>query len=182
MAAIFLSHSSKDDTVAGELKSWLEARGHTVFLDFDPEAGIRGGANWEQTIYDRLRICRVVIPLLTLNWLSSKWCFAEVVHARSSGKTILPLRVADCDASEVFPAIQQIDLARDAEEGYQRLELALQDVFSWDASRPRRTLACWRLKRTTRRFSSALNPRSRTASRPWKACAGKIRRIGVGPR
>lgn len=78
----------------------------------------------------------MVIPLLTLNWLSSKWCFAEVVHARSSGKAILPLKFVDCDASEVFPTIQQIDLARDAEEGYQRLELALQDVFSWNASRP----------------------------------------------
>lgn len=136
MAAIFLSHSSKDDAVAGELKSWLEERGHSVFLDFDPEAGIRGGADWEQTLYDRLRICCVVIPLLTLNWLSSKWCFAEVVHARSSGKAILPLKVADCDASEVFPAIQQIDLVHDAEEGYQRLEFALKDVFSWDMSRP----------------------------------------------
>jgi len=136
LAAIFISHSSKDDAVAGELKSWLEARGHSVFLDFDPEAGLKGGADWEQTLYERLRVCRVVIPLLTLNWLSSKWCFAKVVHARSSGKAILPLKVADCDASEVFPAIQHIDLARDAEEGYQRLDLALQDVFSWDTKRP----------------------------------------------
>jgi hypothetical protein len=45
MTAIFLSHSSKDNTAAGELKSWLEVepRNHSVFLDFDPEAGIKGG-------------------------------------------------------------------------------------------------------------------------------------------
>jgi hypothetical protein len=137
MTAIFLSHSSKDNAAAGELKIWLEAepRNHSVFLDFDPEAGIKGGANWEQTLYERLRICRVVIPLLTPDWLSSKWCFAEVVQARSNGKAIVPLKVADCDALNVFPAIQQIDLTHDAEEGYQRLELSLREVFSWNESR-----------------------------------------------
>ena len=93
MTAIFLSHSSKDSAAAGELKSWLEGepRNHSVFLDFDPEAGMKGGTDWEQTLYERLRTCRVVIPLLTQGWLSSKWCFAEVVHARSSGKAIVPL-------------------------------------------------------------------------------------------
>lgn len=81
-------------------------------------------------------MCRVVIPLLTTYWLSSKWCFAEIVQARSSGKTILPLKVAECDAQGVLPAIQQIDLKRYPQEGYKRLELAPRDVFPWDASRP----------------------------------------------
>ena len=84
MTAIFISHSSADNAAADEIKRWLEAepRNHSVFLDFDPEAGIKAGTDWEQTLYERLRTCRVVIPLLTRDWLASKWCFAEVVHAR----------------------------------------------------------------------------------------------------
>jgi hypothetical protein len=37
------------------MKSWLEAQGHSsLFLDFDPEAGIKGGSSWEQTLYQQL--------------------------------------------------------------------------------------------------------------------------------
>jgi hypothetical protein len=52
MTAIFISHSSADNAAAAEMKCWLEAQGHTsLFLDFDPEAGIKGGSGWEQTLY-----------------------------------------------------------------------------------------------------------------------------------
>ena len=41
MTAIFISHSSADNNAASEMKAWLEQQGHTsLFLDFDPEAGI----------------------------------------------------------------------------------------------------------------------------------------------
>jgi WD40 repeat protein len=136
MTAIFLSHSSKDKAAAQELETRLRESGHAVFLDFDPETGIKGGADWEQTLYERLRQCRVVVPLLTPDWLHSKWCFAEVVQARSSGKAIVPLKVADCDTSGIFRDLQQIDLTLDPEEGYRRLEIALREVFPWDPGRP----------------------------------------------
>ncbi|HJY82050.1 MAG TPA: hypothetical protein VKK81_13335 [Candidatus Binatia bacterium] len=42
MTAIFISHSSADNATAAEMKAWLEVQGHTsLFLDFDPEAGIK---------------------------------------------------------------------------------------------------------------------------------------------
>ena len=45
MSAIFISHSSVDAAHAARMKGWLEAQGHTsLFLDFDPEAGIRAGS------------------------------------------------------------------------------------------------------------------------------------------
>jgi hypothetical protein len=72
MKTIFVSHSSRDRAAAEELERWLQTLGHGVFLDFDPEAGIKGGADWEQILYQRLRVCRVVIPLLTPSWLESK--------------------------------------------------------------------------------------------------------------
>lgn len=144
MSAIFISHSSADNTAAAQMKAWLEARGHTsLFLDFDPEAGIKGGAAWEQTLYRKLRQCQAVIALLTPNWLASKWCFAELVQARERGKAIFPVKVQPCDTSGVFSDIQHIDLTAQPEEGYERLRIGLRergldplDVFDWDPKRP----------------------------------------------
>ena len=65
MTAIFISHSSADNAAAAEMKRRLQALGHvSVFLDFDPEAGIAAGNDWEQTLYHKLRQCQAVIALL----------------------------------------------------------------------------------------------------------------------
>jgi len=144
MTAIFISHSSADNAAAAEMKAWLEAQGHTsLFLDFDPEAGIKGGSGWEQTLYQQLRQCQAVIALLTPSWLASKWCFAELVQARERGKAIFPVKVEPCAAGGVFGDIQHIDLTAESEDGYRRLRIGLlergldpQDVFDWDPKRP----------------------------------------------
>ena len=144
MTAIFISHSSADNAAAAEMKRWLEAQGHTsLFLDFDPEAGIKGGSGWEQTLYQQLRQCQAVIALLTPNWLASKWCFAELVQARERGKAIFPVKVQPCEAGGLFSDIQHIDLVAQPEEGYRRLKVGLLergldplDIFAWDPKRP----------------------------------------------
>lgn len=144
MTSIFISHSSADNMAAADMKAWLEAQGHaSLFLDFDPEAGIKGGAGWEQTLYQNLRQSQAVIALLTPNWLASKWCFAELVQARERGKAIFPVKVQACDASGIFSDIQHIDLTAQPEEGYKRLRIGLLergldplDVFDWDPRRP----------------------------------------------
>jgi hypothetical protein len=136
MSTIFLSHSSADNALAERLKGWIGASGHAVFLDIDLDAGIQGGSDWEQTLYEKLQRCQVVIALLTPAWLASKWCFAEVVQARAAGKVVLPLKAVPCDASGVFPDTQQIDLTRDEALGRRRLEVALRDVVDWNGSRP----------------------------------------------
>jgi hypothetical protein len=54
MTAIFISHSSADNADADAMVAGLESKGHTsLFLDFDPEAGIIGGGNCEQTLYQK---------------------------------------------------------------------------------------------------------------------------------
>lgn len=119
------------------MKKWLQEHKHSsLFLDFDPESGIKAGTDWEQALYDHLRRCQAVVPLLTPDWLTSKWCFAEFVHARAQGKAIFPVKIKPCEPDGVIGNIQQIDLTRDADEGYGRLERALSDVFDWDGSRP----------------------------------------------
>jgi WD40 repeat protein len=146
VTAIFISHSSKDQEPAAAMKAWLEAQGHSsLFLDFDPDAGIRAGSDWEQTLYRKLRQCQAVIALITPSWLGSKWCFAEIVQAREKGKAIFPVRVAPCDPGGLLADLQHIDLTIDANDGYRRLELGLKErgldpsrIFPWDpqAGRP----------------------------------------------
>jgi hypothetical protein len=138
MTAIFISHSSADSASAAEMKAWLAAQGHTsLFLDFDPEAGIKAGSGWEQTLYRQLRQCQAVIAL------ASKWCFAELVQARESGKAIFPIKILPCEAQSTFSDIQHVDLTTNPEEGYHRLRIGLLergldplDVFDWDPKRP----------------------------------------------
>ena len=94
MTAIFISHSSADRVAAEGMKRWLAAQGHTsLFLDFDVESGIKAGADWEQTLYQKLRQCQAVIALLTPDWIASKWCFAELVQARERGNAIFVVKV-----------------------------------------------------------------------------------------
>src|SRR5512147_11329 len=121
MTAIFISHSSKDNEAAAAVKAWLEDQGHTsLFLDFDPEAGIKAGTAWEQVLYHNLRRCQAVIALLSPHWLTSKWCFTEIVQARAQGKPVFPVQIAACEGG-VLSDIQHIDLTVTPQEGYRRL-------------------------------------------------------------
>jgi hypothetical protein len=167
MTAIFISYSSADNDAASAMKAWLEQQGHTsLFLDFDPEAGIRAGGDWEETLYYKLRQCQAVVALLTPSWLESKWCFAELVQAREKGKAIFPVKVRPCDAGGVFSDVQHIDLTARSDEGYERLAIGLRergldplDVFDWDPKRPPYP-GCWRFRKRTRPSSSGVARRS----------------------
>jgi hypothetical protein len=137
MTTIFLSHSFQDKDEAQQLKAWLEAeeRGHWVFLDNDLHTGIKSGEDWENSLYQQLRDCRVFLPLFTQNWVDYKWCFAEMTHARSSGKPILPVKLDPAfDTSSLFSDLQQtpINLSEANQSGYQRLERAMQEEFPWN--------------------------------------------------
>ncbi|MEA3276220.1 MAG: TIR domain-containing protein, partial [Pseudomonadota bacterium] len=137
MTSIFLSHSTKDKEAAQRLKAWLETeeRGHWVFLDDDLQSGILTGQDWEQVLYENRRQCRVFLPLYSANWAESKWCFAEMTHARAIGKLILPVKLErDFDSSRLFPDIQQTPIELDGPEdaGLARLDRALREEFPWD--------------------------------------------------
>jgi WD40 repeat protein len=144
MSAIFLSHSSSDGAAAARVKAWLEAQGHrSVFLDFDPQGGIPAGRDWERELYQQLRACRAVIVLCSEHSMASRWCFAEITHARSLGKNIFPLKVAECTIDPVLTDLQILDLTAGEEEALARLGRGLAaagvdaaDPLDWDGSRP----------------------------------------------
>jgi len=89
MAALFLSHSNKDDAAATALEGWLRANGFTdIFIDHD---SIVGGDTWRQALQAATATCRVVLCLVTENWLASKDCLAEFDASFYMGKRVIPL-------------------------------------------------------------------------------------------
>lgn len=126
MARIFVSHSSQDNVVADELKSWLEAKDfEQIFLDFDKSAGIQPGADWEKTLYREIERSQAVIVVVTEHWMASKWCFAEFCQARALGKAIFPLIMRPTGEKIVGNDLQSINLLTDREGGMERLSSAL---------------------------------------------------------
>ena len=133
MADIFLSHSSADRDAAVRIKSWLERdrNSWSVFLDIQPMGGIEAGQGWQDRLRAELQRCRVVLAVITPDWLASRWCFTEAVTATFQGKDffgVVPGDLAD-DQLTVAPPIvherqrQRIDLATGA--GWEELLHAL---------------------------------------------------------
>jgi hypothetical protein len=72
--AVFISHCSDDDEIAGEVCARLEARGFaTVFLDHHPEKGIFAGGDWEHEIYRQLKRCGAVIYIGSTKSAGARW-------------------------------------------------------------------------------------------------------------
>ena len=90
MAVLFISHSSKDDGVASALVAWLRNNGFTdIFLDHD---SLAGGDKWRDELRASAAACRVVLCLVTKQWLQSDECFGEFVAAAyTMGRRIIPV-------------------------------------------------------------------------------------------
>jgi len=143
MSAIFISHGSKDNEVAKELKKLLKGEGyHSLFLDFDPEAGIPAGREWEQESYGQLRSSQAVIVLCSKDSMASMWCFAEITHAKALGKRVFPIKVDDCVVNPFLTSKQVLDLTKNKDDAYRHLFAELKvlaldskDAFDWDPER-----------------------------------------------
>jgi formylglycine-generating enzyme required for sulfatase activity len=112
MTTLFISHSSRDNDWAAELREVLRDEGYQwLFLDFHPDDGIHTGEEWEQTLYQKINRCRAIVPLCSGHWLDSPWCVAEALLAREKGKRIFPLVTPDVDPHKVpFPDRQCLRL------------------------------------------------------------------------
>ncbi len=133
MADIFLSHSGADSDAADQINSWLERdrESWSVFLDKHPRDGILAGQGWQDRLRNELQSCRVVLAIITPDWLASRWCFTEAVTATFRGKDFVGVLPGDLPdgALDVAPPIvherqrQPIDLATGA--GWEELLHAL---------------------------------------------------------
>jgi len=100
MADIFISHSSKDDKLAAALGERIRRERPTWSLFYDKDH-IRAGQRWQERLREELQSCRVVLALLSHNWLDSPWCFTEAVMATFRGKDVVGIETEDLSTDDL---------------------------------------------------------------------------------
>jgi WD40 repeat protein len=88
MADIFISHSSRDNEVAAAIRERIQRERPSWSLFYDKD-NIRAGQRWQERLREELTSCRVVLALLSRDWLGSPWCFTEAVTATFRGKDVV---------------------------------------------------------------------------------------------
>src|SRR5690348_8339745 len=101
MSYLFLSHSSLDELEAVALKEWLLGKGWEVFLDLDPERGLKAGERWQEALRRAADRCEAVVFLISPAWAKSKWCLAEFLLAKSLKKLIFGVIVKETALGEL---------------------------------------------------------------------------------
>ncbi len=108
MTRVFISHSSKNNEFATEVRGWLKADGHDVFLDYDRHDGIEGGSLWKERLYEKLRWADVVLCIVTDDYVMSQWCFGEIVGAKTLGSRIVPLAAEEKVCHPLLDGLQHV--------------------------------------------------------------------------
>jgi WD40 repeat protein len=60
-----------------------------LFLDLDPERGLKAGERWQGALKQAAERCELVIFIVSPIWASSKWCLAEFLLAANLNKRII---------------------------------------------------------------------------------------------
>ncbi len=117
MSRIFMSHSSRDMRDAVALKQWLVGQdpplANEIFLDVDPESGLRTGTRWKDALRRANARCEAVICLLSTNWESSHECKVEYRTAENLNKQIFVARLEPSAGDELTSEWQRCDLFGD---------------------------------------------------------------------
>jgi WD40 repeat protein len=142
MAKVFLSHSSKDATLADAIHTALANLHHKTFLDHDPGDGIEPGADWEGTLYEQLQWADALVCIVTRNYIQSLWCSIEVAIAKAQGRRIVPMAAEGGLVHPLLKATQHLRYGDDAAAALARLasHLAAIDAGGGVAWNPERAV------------------------------------------
>lgn len=84
------------------LRDWLLSQGfEDVFLDLDPERGLKAGDKWQAALKQAAERCELVIFSVSPDWAASKWCFAEFLLAKNLNKRIFGVIVQPTPLSDL---------------------------------------------------------------------------------
>lgn len=90
MRKVFISYSSKDKEIAGDLKRLFEE--YEIITCFIAHDDIMPGSEWEREILTNLESSDFFMPLQTENLKASYWCQQEAGFALSKGIKVVPLK------------------------------------------------------------------------------------------
>ena len=114
MYRIFISHSGEQDLEARALKQWLVDQdpplANEIFLDSDPQHGIRVGRKWKDELRRAMASCEAVICLVSEAWNDSGECIGEFRSAEFLNKRIFCVRLENTGNRGVTTEYQRIDL------------------------------------------------------------------------
>ena len=85
---VFLSYSSKNKILAGEIKQGLEHLDFEVFLAHED---IEPAIEWQEEIIRELKVCDIFLPIINKNFKESNWTDQESGYALALEKFIIPL-------------------------------------------------------------------------------------------
>lgn len=101
---IFISYSSLNKEIAGDIKRWLSEFGFKAFLAHDD---IRPSLEWQKVIIDNLKVCHVFILIITPEFNESKWTDQESGMAFITSKLIIPVSVNKSPNPHGFLSVYQ---------------------------------------------------------------------------
>jgi hypothetical protein len=87
----------------------------SIFLDLDPERGIKAGERWERALNEAASRCEAVLFLVSRAWLQSRWCLREFNLAHRLNKRLF---------GAVVEAMPLADLPEDLTRQWQVVDLA----------------------------------------------------------
>jgi len=94
---VFISHSSKDKTIADAACACLESRGIRCWV---APRDIVAGVDWGSSIIDGINGTKVMVLILSSHSNVSKHVLREIERAAHRGMPVLPLRVEDVTLSK----------------------------------------------------------------------------------
>ena len=84
-------------TEAKGLYDELKAQGCRPWMD---EKGLEFGDVLAKEIFQAIKQCNVIIPIMTGGYATSLWCLRELYYAAPKPKTIIPMLLEDEDVIE----------------------------------------------------------------------------------
>lgn len=99
------------------LKQWLVDQdpplANEIFLDVDPESGLKAGTRWKDALRRANARCEAVICLLSANWESSHECKVEYRTAENLNKQVFVARLESSTGGDLTSEWQRCDLFGD---------------------------------------------------------------------
>ena len=124
---IFISHSSKDNDAVAEIVDDLQAKGVSVWVDFDR---LESGTQWLNTIQDAIDDCAGFLVVMSQISRRADWVMRECLYAMQLRKPLFIALIDEVPLPLLLVDRQFTTLLEDYDEGLVRLVEALQDPLN----------------------------------------------------
>lgn len=114
---IFVSYSRADQSFAMPLAKRLRGEGFDVWFD---QLDIRAGSRWDREVQAALTAAAIVLVILSPASVASENVLDEISYALDHRKTLVPVRMADCDTPLRLARIQYVDFTGNFDQAFDR--------------------------------------------------------------